>query len=61
MAEKIEQLIGEGSLVEAKRTYRCPDCDAIVLEKVYFNTMHACGCGAYTHVKNLKLEFEREW
>ena len=59
--EAFDKLIEEGHLVEMKRIYRCPNCDAMVLEKVYFNTMHMCSCGAYTHVKNLKLEFARKW
>lgn len=48
-------------MIEMKRVYRCPNCDVVVLEKVYFNTNHFCSCGVITHVKNLKLEFVRKW
>ena len=43
---------------EVKRIYRCPNCDAVVLKKLYFNSMHSCSCGSRTHINNLKLEFE---
>jgi len=43
---------------ESKRVYRCPNCDAQILEKVSFNTLHYCSCGAFTHAKNFKIEFE---
>ena len=43
---------------ESKRIYRCPNCDAQVLDKVSFNSLHYCSCGAFNHAKNLKLEFE---
>jgi len=43
---------------ELKRIYRCPECDVMVLEKLYFNSIHNCSCGIHTHIKNLKLEFE---
>jgi len=42
---------------ESKKIYRCPNCNAQVLEKVSFNTIHYCSCGALTHAKNFKLEF----
>ena len=45
-------------LQELKRVYRCPNCDAIALEKLYFNSTHNCSCGSRTHINNLKLEFE---
>lgn len=45
-------------LTEMKRIYRCPHCDAMVLEKVCYNTNHFCSCGVTTHANNLKLEFE---
>jgi len=48
-------------MIEMKRVYRCPNCDCVVLEKVCFNTMYKCSCGAYTHAKNLKLEFEAKY
>ena len=44
--------------LELKRIYRCPHCDAIVLEKVAYNYNHFCSCGVITHANNLKLEFE---
>lgn len=57
-----EKCLDTKNMVELKRIYRCPKCDAMVLlDKVYFNTTYRCGCGAYTHVKNFKLEFARKW
>lgn len=48
----------ETEVREVKRIYRCPNCDAIVVKKLYFNSTHTCSCGVRTHIKNLKLEFE---
>ena len=36
-----------------KRIYRCPNCDVVVLKKLYFNSTHNCSCGTITHIKNL--------
>lgn len=44
-------------MIEMKRIYRCPNCDVMVLEKLYFNSTHRCSCEVNTHIKNLKLEF----
>jgi ssDNA-binding Zn-finger/Zn-ribbon topoisomerase 1 len=44
--------------IELKRIYRCPNCDAMVLEKVTYNYNHFCSCGVITHSKNLKIEYE---
>ena len=43
---------------ELKRIYRCPHCDVIVLEKVYYNTNYICSCGVTTHTKKLIIEYE---
>ena len=57
--ENIEDL-DTRDMIELKRVYRCPNCDAMVLEKVYYNTMHICGCGARTHANNLLLQLKRK-
>jgi len=46
------------NLTELKRVHRCPNCDAMVLEKVTYNYNHFCSCGVITHSKNLKIEYE---
>ena len=48
----------ESELTELKRIYRCPNCDAMVLEKVTYNYNHFCSCGITTHANNLKIELE---
>jgi len=45
-------------MADLKRVYRCPECDVIILKKLYFNSIHNCSCGTNTHIKNLRLEFE---
>ncbi|QYW08100.1 Zn finger protein [Lokiarchaeota virus WyrdV1] len=47
-------------MIELKRIYKCPNCDAIVLEKVYFNTIHRCSCGVDTHANNLLLQLQKK-
>ena len=44
--------------MEIKRIYRCPNCDAQILLYPDFRAMHCCSCGAFTHIKNWKIEFK---
>ena len=57
---KVHQICHSIKKVELKRVYRCPNCDVIVLKKLYYNSVHDCSCGIRTHIKNLKLNFERK-
>ena len=43
---------------ELKRTYRCPKCDAVILGKVYYNTIHTCFDGIMVHNKHFNIEYE---
>ena len=43
---------------ELKRVYRCPNCDAMILENPDYRAIHYCSCRAITHIKNWKIEFE---
>lgn len=55
--DKVLESFDPKNNVELKRIYRCPECDAIILKKVEFNTLHRCSCGAFTHNKNFVIEF----
>ena len=46
---------------ELKRIYRCPNCDVVILNKTEYNSLHRCSCGAFTHIKNWKIEFEAKY
>ncbi len=46
------------NLTESKRIYRCPNCDAMILESPDYSAIHYCSCRAITHIKNWKIEFE---
>ena len=48
----------ESDLTELKRVYRCPNCDAMILENPDYRAIHYCSCRAITHIKNWKIEFE---
>ena len=44
--------------LQLERIYRCPNCDAIILLKPDFRAIHNCSCGAISHIKNWKIEYE---